>query len=104
MKKSVIVAAAAGMTLLSGCAITPYQGGVWYSNLSAPAAVTDNGATCSKVGESKSTNVLGLIGTGDASTAAAKKAAGITKVSNVDVEFTHILGLFNTTTTKVCGE
>ena len=50
------------------------------------------------------TNILGLIGTGDASIEKAKASAGITKVGSVDVQYTNFLSLFSSSTTTVCGE
>ncbi len=103
MKKILLAGAAGTALLLTGCA-GPYSAGAWYSDMSAPSAVTDNGASCSKVGQSQMVNYLGLIATGDASVATAKKNAGITKVANVDYDHDSILGIINTTTTKVCGK
>lgn len=102
MKK--IIVAAALTASLTGCALGPYQGGFLYTNMSAPLDVRDNDVGCAKKGESNAMNILGLIGTGDAGIEKAKSSAGITKVGSVDVSFTHVLGLFSSTTTKVCGE
>nr|MBV6629948.1 TRL-like family protein [Oceanococcus sp. HetDA_MAG_MS8] len=89
---------------LGGCAIAPYQPGFLYTGTKMPADVRDNAVACTRYGQSSSTNVLGLISVGDASTAAAKKAGGITRVGTVDTKFTSFLGLFSTSTTEVCGE
>lgn len=91
-------------SLLTGCAFQPYQGGGLYSDITVPVDVRDNGVACEKSGESHATNILGLIGTGDASVATAKKAGGIKAVGTVDVHFTNVLGLYSETTTKVCGK
>ncbi len=101
--KKITVAAALALSL-TGCAMGPYQGGFLYTNMTAPIDVRDNAVGCTKKGESNATNILGLIGTGDAGVEKAKSAAGITKVGSVDVHFTHVLGLFSSTTTTVCGE
>ena len=102
MKKIIVAGALAAS--LSGCALGPYQPGLLYTNMSAPIDVRDNAVSCNKRGEATTTNILGLIGTGDAGVEKAKANAGITKVGNVDVQYTNILGLFSTSTTVVCGE
>ncbi len=100
--KKIIFVLALGI-LLSGCAVGPYQGGFLYSNISAPLDVRDNDVGCNKKGSSSMTNILCLIGTGDAGLEKAKSAGGITKVGSVDVHYTNILTLFTKTTTTVCG-
>lgn len=102
MKKMIVAAALA--VSLSGCAIGPYQGGFLYSDISAPLDVRDNAVACTKKGSSTMTNILGLIGAGDAGIEKAKANGGITKVGSVDVHYTNILTLFTKTTTTVCGE
>ena len=102
MKKMIVAAALA--VSLSGCAIGPYQGGFLYSDISAPLDVRDNAVGCAKKGTSSMTNILGLIGSGDAGIEQAKANGGITKVGSVDVHYTNILTLFTKTTTTVCGE
>lgn len=103
MKKMMTAAIVAGAAMLSGCA-GPYSGGMYFSQYKAPLGVTDNAADCAKIGTSKMTNVLGLIAFGDASVSTAKQSVGITKVANVDYDYTNILGIVMTTKTKVCGE
>ena len=100
-KMTIIALTAASMT---GCALGPYQPGLVYSNMSAPMDVRDNAVGCSKRGESSMTNILGLIGPGDASIEKAKASAGMTKVGSVDVQYTNFLSLFSSSTTTVCGE
>lgn len=103
MQARFVLAATLAATLC-GCAIAPYQPGFLYTGAKMPADVRDNAVACTRYGQSSSTNVLGLISVGDASTAAAKKAGGITRVGTVDTKFTSVLGLFSTSTTEVCGE
>lgn len=103
IKKMILAAAVSSTLLLTGCA-TPYQQGMLFNKLAAPIAVTENSAKCDKIGESRMANYLGYFAFGDASISAAKKSAGITKVANVDYDFTSILGLYSTTVTRVCGE
>lgn len=104
MKKIIAVTALASMTLLSGCAMGPYTHGFVYSDIDRPLDVRDNAVACTKKGEASMTNILNLFATGDASLAKAKSNAGITKVGTVDVGFTNILGIIQTSTTTVCGE
>lgn len=100
--KKIIFALVLGISL-SGCAIGPYQGGFVFSDISAPLDVRDNDVGCEKKGSSSMTNILGIIGTGDAGLEKAKNNGGITKVGTVDVHYTNILTLFTKTTTTVCG-
>ncbi|MCG8391598.1 MAG: TRL-like family protein [Pseudomonadales bacterium] len=103
MKKLLSLAVLSGSIALAGCQ-TPYTPGLAYSDMAAPVDVRDNAVPCTKEGSATMKNYLGLVATGDASTAAAKQSAGIAKVGTVDVEFTNILGLYGKTTTTVCGE
>lgn len=103
MKKLCMLAAVSGTLFLTGCQ-TPYSPGMVYSDMAAPVDVRDNAVACTKEGTATMQNYLGFLATGDASTAAAKQDAGITKVGTVDVQFTNILGLYGKTTTSVCGE
>jgi hypothetical protein len=102
MKKFMAIALA-GM-LMSSCAVvgTGAGMGVLYTGVTEGAAVTSN-PLGTKVGQSKATNVLGLVATGDASIDAAAKSAGIKKVSHVDVKKMSVLGIFATYTTVVYG-
>lgn len=102
MKKLLLASVVGGAMALTGCA-APYSSGLIYSDMSAPNQVTDNSANCSKMGDSTMVNILGFLATGDASVTKAKKKAGISKVANVDYDYTSILGIINTTTTRVCG-
>ncbi len=49
-------------------------------------------------------NYFGWVAIGDASISTAARNAGITKVKTVDVHYDSVLGLINTTTTKITGE
>lgn len=102
MKKFMAIALA-GM-LMSSCAVvgTGAGMGVLYTGVTEGAAVKSN-PLGTKVGQSKATNVLGLVATGDASIDAAAKSAGIKKVSHVDVKKMSVLGIFATYTTVVYG-
>lgn len=104
MKKIVSIAVVAAAATLAGCAAAPFQPGLLYTQQSLPVDASDEATKCVKTGSGSTVNILGLIATGDASIASAKKSAGITKVDTVDVNHVGILGLISTTTIKVCGE
>ncbi len=98
-----MVAAIVAM-LMSSCAVVGTGAGIGslYTGVTEGGAVTSN-PLGTKVGQSSATNILGIVATGDASINAAAKAAGIKKVSHVDVKKMSILGLFATYTTIVYG-
>jgi OOP family OmpA-OmpF porin len=56
-----------------------------------------------KTGQSCATGILGIVGWGDASLAAAKKAAGVSDVSAVEFGGTNILGIYTKGCTIVSG-
>lgn len=102
MKKlKVLGVAAFTAALLSSCAtIGPY--GSIYTDVTLPGNATANNVG-TKVGTSKATSILGIIGTGDAGINAAAKQGGISKISHVDVKVFSVLGFFSTYTTYVYG-
>jgi hypothetical protein len=104
MNKTIIAIIALPVFLMSGCAMAPFQSGAIFSAQKMPVNAANNATSCSKKGTGTATNILGLIATGDASIATAKKSAGISKVDTVDVSHFGLLGLFGTTTVEVCGE
>jgi hypothetical protein len=92
-------------TLSTGCAMSmsnPVTGFV-YSGTQGATAVTES-AIGSKTGESCAMSILGVVGLGDASTASAAKAGGITKVSTVDSNTFQVLGVYAKNCTVVTGE
>jgi hypothetical protein len=90
--------------LISSCAtVKSPLGGIWYTNVKAPVAVTGNSVS-TKVGTSTAISVLGLIARGDASIEAAAKSAGITKIHHVDEQSTKVLGFFARYKVFVYGE
>jgi hypothetical protein len=58
----------------------------------------------SKTGQSCATSILSLAAIGDASLEAAKKAGGITTVSDVDHDIFSVLGIYGKTCTIVHGD
>lgn len=61
-------------------------------------------STFSKEGKAESSNILGLINTGDCSVTEAMKNGGITKIHHVDIQTVNYLGLFGKTICHVYGE
>lgn len=87
---------------LSSCGTVGLVGAV-YTGYTEPAAVTCN-EVGSKVATAKTVSVLGIVAVGDGGINKAAKAAGITKISHVDVKTTSVLGLFTTQKYFVYGE
>lgn len=80
---------------LGGCAMVgaPVSNGIILTNLRGPInATTLNDAP--KLGTGCSTNVLGLIATGDSSIDTAKRSARITEVATVDYDSFSLLGIY----------
>ncbi len=86
---SSIVSAAA---LLASCASYVPVGSL-YTDATTGVSVNNN-VSGAKVGKACSTSILGLVATGDASIAAAKRTAGITNVSTVDYTAHNVLGIY----------
>ena len=90
--------------MLTGCAMVAAPvNGYFYSDVKGPAGATSN-TTCSKVGKSTCSSILGLFASGDASIDAAAKAGGITKIHHVDYQSYSVIGIYATFTTIVYGD
>src|SRR5262249_445930 len=80
----------------SGCMVAPVVPpiGIVYTGMTVPLD-TDLTSTelGTKQGKSHSTNILFLVAWGDASTASAARAGGITKIRHADYEYTNVLGI-----------
>lgn len=105
MKKLVLsLTAVMALTCASCSTITTGAGiGSLYTGVSEGSIATSN-EVGTKVGESSSIGVLGLVCVGDASIQKAAKEAGIKKISHVDVKKMCVLGLFASYKTIVYGE
>lgn len=104
MKHLKLIAAAALVVLATGCA----QGrspvtGFLFSDVKGSESVSSN-SVGSKMGSACATSILGWVATGDASTAAAAKAGGISQISNVDYHTKSILGLWAESCTTAYGK
>ena len=89
--------------MLSGCA-TPLPTGWIYTEIKSPIAAGDGSVSYSKVGVSKSTSILGLVATGDASIKAAVADGNIKTIKYVDYDVKNILGFIGNYTTTVYGD
>jgi hypothetical protein len=95
---------AAGFTLFAmGCqpVAAPLMG-ILYLDVKGPLTATQASGT--REGKACANTILGLIGTGDASIDAAKKAGGIQEVSSVDYHSTSTLGIVAEFCTIVRGK
>ena len=104
MKKMV-----AGALLASAAIGCGYPTGLIYTGTQTPhpaqrGEISGAGKTGDKGGEACATGILGLIAFGDASTDAAKKAAGITDVHSQEFRSFSILGLYTEGCTEVHGK
>jgi hypothetical protein len=97
--KLVLSLLAAAAVVLSSCGAP--RVGALFTDISAPVTATSSGG--SRVGTAQSQCILGLVATGDASIAAAKRNGGISTVSSVDEHVHSILGIITTYTTTVRG-
>jgi hypothetical protein len=108
MKNSVLGLAllALGAAATSGCAAAAGgNGGVTgflYSSYKMGGNVAAGPGT--KMGQACASSILGIVGTGDASISAAKKAGGINTVAYVDHDVSGILGFYATSCTIVYGD
>ena len=89
--------------ILGGCAMAsaPVSGQLWL-DVNGPVAV-GSGGSATKSGEACATSILGIIGTGDASIDAAKKAGGIKDITYVDHHSTNMVGIIAKYCTVVKG-
>ena len=95
----------AGALLLAGCISAPFQPPMGIiSSTKAPLSTEGNWVVGSKTGTASSTSVLGLYATGDCSVATAAKNGDLKQVTNVDYEYTNILGIWQKATVVVHGE
>ena len=107
MKK--LILAIAAVFVLSGCMtrapFTPAPGLI-YQDTKAPLSLEYNRTDLgSKVGEAKTTSILGILATGDASIEAAAKNGRIKTVKHSDYAFKSILfGIYTETTVYVYGD
>lgn len=97
------IVALGAVVLLMSCAMLVPMGSV-YTGVKLPMVATANGGASPKTGEATCVSVLGLVALGDCSIEAAKKNAGITKVTHVDWDVQNILGVYGKYKVIVAGE
>lgn len=103
MGKGLVVFAGGLALLLSGCqAVMSPATGVIFADVKGPIAATSGTGT--KQGKACARSILGMVATGDASIAAAKRAGGIREVASVDHHTTNILGIIGDFCTIVTGQ
>lgn len=106
MMKNILkfTSAFAALALLSGCAMTPVMPprGILYTEQKAPLFQAQTTGTLK--GKASATNVLLLFGWGDCSLKTAAQKAGITKIKNVDYEYTNVFIFYQDFTVVVYGE
>lgn len=102
--KIIIVGYAAALLALSGCAMVqgPVMGAL-YTDVKGPITATGQPSKGDRSGEACATSILGIIATGDASIETARKNAGVTKVTAVDMSGSSILGIYAKYCTVVYG-
>lgn len=85
----------ATISVLTGCALVggPVSNGVLLTNLRGPGHATTL-TEAPKMGTGCSSNILGLIATGDSSIDAAKRSVNITQVASVDYDSFSVLGIY----------
>ncbi len=105
MKKVLVISILiAVLMVLTGCSSTPTPKGILYTGTKGPFYATANDKG-DKVGSSTARCILGAVAWGDASTAAAAKNAGITKIHHADYEDTLVFfGIYSSYTVVVYGE
>lgn len=87
-----------------GCATTSMSSRTGFAAVSmAKEAGEVSGASGSKMGTACSTNIAGIVATGDSSVEAAKKAGGISTVASVDYEYFTVLSFYGKVCTIVKG-
>ena len=105
MKISIKASLILSAIVLVGCASgrSPVNNGWFITNVGGPTAVGP-ATSSSKKGEACAINILGVIASGDASTATAANNGEISNIQSVDYSTKGFLGLFAESCTLVTGE
>ena len=93
--------------LLQGCLRAPVVPpiGVAFSEFNAPLDHDfDETAVSQRKGVSESISILGLVALGDASTAAAAKQGGLSRIDHADYEYYNVVGVYQRYRTVVYGK
>ena len=113
MKKMALFVGFAALSSAVGCGDVGYPIGSSYNGTTTPHSMSQAqvGAVApgqakpgGKTGEACASGVLGIAAWGDASTSAAKKAAGVTDVHSVEFHGVSYLGIYTQGCTVVTGQ
>ena len=111
MKKITLALSAIAALGLSACAGAGMGAGAvpgfLYTETKVPLFDTTTSTTSdagTKSGTAMCKSILGWVAMGDCSVETAKKAGGISKISNVQVDVKNILGVYAEYTLKVVGQ
>jgi hypothetical protein len=103
MRKHLKLIAAGIVLFVAGCQpVASPVIGLIYLDAKGPIAATQ--ATGTREGKACAQSIMALVGTGDASIEAAKRAGGIQEVASVDHTSTNILGIYGEFCTVVRGK
>jgi len=107
--KTMMKIAALGLLGIAASGCTGYPIGVLYTGTTTPhpstwTQIAGEGKTGAKSGEACASGILGLVAWGDASTDAAKKAAGVTDVHSAEFRSFNVLGIYTEGCTEVHGK
>ncbi len=105
MKKALILLVST--LLLASCGAQTRSGvssGLVSSWKDTISGVSDNSVVVEKSGEACSTNILGIVASGDSSVETAKRNGGIKKVAYSDTTYLNVLGLYQKGCTVVKGQ
>lgn len=105
MKRTItVLAAAVGLTMLSGCAAFAGPGAVTGSVYSGYTLGSSAGpGSGSKTGEACAISILGVVALGDGSIEAAKSNGGVGQVGAVNHKVFSVLGIYASVCTVVHG-
>lgn len=89
---------------LAGCAMvaSPVGNAAIYTSVRGPVAVGE-ASRGTQAGEACAHNILGIVATGDASIAQAKRNGSVSAIESVDHHSTNILGVYSQFCTIVTG-
>ena len=100
-----LVTLLASLLILSSCGTNYNRSGPGLIFTDTTDALSyDNSVTPSKTGKACSKRILAFVAYGDASTAAAKRDGGISRVASIDTQYLNILGLYGEACTVVRGQ
>ena len=99
-----VFASGLAILLLSGCAIPlPGSGGGSIFTEVTEAVQANNAVEISRRGEACSTNILGIVSTGDSTVEKAMRNANVSRVATIDRYFYSILLVYAKACTQVAG-